>query len=59
MISKSTTSALRKSTARRNLRARVAAAFLELAGGVSEHEASTRTRDFYRSSGSDWTRNWA
>jgi hypothetical protein len=42
--------------AQRNLRARIAAAFREIARGVDERTAYKQTRDFYRSSGALWTR---
>ena len=58
MITKSETFAGRKSRrTRANLRVLVASAFREVAGGVSDREADDRTRDFYRSSGTDWARN--
>jgi hypothetical protein len=38
------------------LRARVTAAFAELANAVDARTASSRTHAFYRSSGADWTR---
>jgi hypothetical protein len=42
--------------AERNLRARIAAAFGEIARGVDERTAYEQTRDFYRSSGAPWSR---
>jgi len=42
--------------AQRNLRARIAAAFREIARGVDERTAYKQTRDFYRSSGAPWAR---
>jgi hypothetical protein len=42
--------------ARRSPRARIAAAFRELARGVDEATARKRTNAFYRSSGADWAR---
>ena len=61
MIRKSATSGARKSMrtprrSARNLRARVAAAFRDLARGVAEQTARDRTNAFYRSSGTEWTR---
>ncbi len=41
----------------RNLRARIAAAFRDIARGVDERTAHERTRDFYRSSGAAWARS--
>jgi hypothetical protein len=63
MICKNMTSAGRKSTrtprrARSNLRARITAAFSEMANGVDARTACDRTLDFYRSSGAHWTRNF-
>jgi len=58
MIAKSATLSGRQSARTRgNLRAKVATAFREVAGGVSDQEASNRTRDFYRSSETEWARN--
>ena len=61
MIHRIKTSNGRKSTrtprhTRSKLRARIAAAFLEMANGVDERTARGRTLDFYRSSGADWAR---
>jgi hypothetical protein len=61
MIRKSATSTAYKSTqtqryTRWSLRARVAAAFREIARGVDERTAHDRTHDFYRSSGAEWAR---
>jgi hypothetical protein len=42
--------------AQRNLRARIAAAFREIARGVDERMAYEQTRDFYRSSRAAWAR---
>jgi hypothetical protein len=54
MTAKNATSAVRKSTrSRSNLRARVVSAFREVAGGVDDQKACDRTRDFYRSSGTE------
>lgn len=63
MIRNKTMSAGRRSARvprrpRSNLRARVAAAFLEMANGVDSRTACDRTHDFYRSSGADWSRNF-
>jgi len=42
---------------RLTLRARVAAAFARIAGAVDARTAQRRTNDFYRSSGTAWTRS--
>jgi hypothetical protein len=41
----------------RNLRARIAAAFQEIAHGVDQRTAHEQTRGFYRSSGAAWARS--
>ena len=60
MIRKSATTAFKSTQTQRrtrwSLRARVAAAFREIARGVDERTAHDRTHDFYRSSGADWAR---
>lgn len=61
MIRKSAASGARKSIqpsrrTARNLRARVVAAFRDLARGVDERTARDRTHAFYRSSGAAWAR---
>jgi hypothetical protein len=43
-------------TARRGLRIRIAAAFRKFANGVDERTANDRTHNFYRSSGTPWSR---
>ncbi len=42
---------------RLTLRKRVAAAFAKIAGAVDARTAQRRTKDFYRSSGTAWTRS--
>ena len=43
--------------AEKRLRARVAAAFRNIANGIDRRTAQDRTWDFFRSGGADWTRH--